>query len=183
MASLGIAIQRACRLLTLQRSTYYRKHVRRDERALRLRLREFALARLRYGYRRLHVLLRREGWPINTKGPRMGKSTGQRSALPYLMAAAATARAMDRTNGVTTIQERGRRTHVAQRLARVASHCDAWSPRSAKSSMYQQPGPYSSASASAVNVADGGPNFTRRVASIPSRSRPSWKPSGRSSCL
>jgi len=32
-----------------------------------MRLRELALARPRYGYRRLTVLLRREGWPVNSK--------------------------------------------------------------------------------------------------------------------
>ena len=32
-----------------------------------MRLRELAAARIRYGYRRLHVLLRREGWPVNAK--------------------------------------------------------------------------------------------------------------------
>jgi putative transposase len=34
---------------------------------LRLRLRELAAARPRFGYRRLHILLRREGWAINHK--------------------------------------------------------------------------------------------------------------------
>jgi putative transposase len=65
--SIGIAAKRACRLLALQRSTYYRKYIRRDDSHLRLRLKELALARPRYGYRRLHVLLRREGWAINVK--------------------------------------------------------------------------------------------------------------------
>ena len=32
-----------------------------------LRLRDLAAARVRYGYRRLHVLLRREGWRVNHK--------------------------------------------------------------------------------------------------------------------
>ncbi len=35
--------------------------------ALRIRLRDLAAARVRYGYRRLHVLLRREGWLVNLK--------------------------------------------------------------------------------------------------------------------
>ena len=35
--------------------------------ALRLRLRELAGSRVRYGYRRLTVLLRREGWRVNAK--------------------------------------------------------------------------------------------------------------------
>ncbi len=32
-----------------------------------MRLRELAAVRLTYGYRRLHVLLRREGWKVNSK--------------------------------------------------------------------------------------------------------------------
>lgn len=34
---------------------------------LRMRLKELAESRVRYGYRRLHVLLQREGWRINHK--------------------------------------------------------------------------------------------------------------------
>jgi putative transposase len=32
-----------------------------------MRIRDIALSRPRFGYRRIHVLLRREGWPINLK--------------------------------------------------------------------------------------------------------------------
>ena len=35
--------------------------------ALRTRLREVAATHVRYGYRRLTVLLRREGWMVNAK--------------------------------------------------------------------------------------------------------------------
>jgi putative transposase len=31
------------------------------------RIKEIAATRVRYGYRRIHVLLRREGWPVNPK--------------------------------------------------------------------------------------------------------------------
>src|SRR5919199_1359568 len=53
--------------LTLDRSSQrYRK--RSDPQvALRMRLKELAAARVRYGYRRLHILLRREGWAVNHK--------------------------------------------------------------------------------------------------------------------
>ena len=44
----------------------YRSH-RTSQDALRRRLRELAAVRISYGYRRLHVLLRREGRPINAK--------------------------------------------------------------------------------------------------------------------
>ena len=35
--------------------------------ALRMRIREIAATRVRYGYKRIHVLLRREGWKVNHK--------------------------------------------------------------------------------------------------------------------
>jgi putative transposase len=38
-----------------------------DDAALRARLRELADQRRRFGYRRLHVLLRGEGWTMNRK--------------------------------------------------------------------------------------------------------------------
>ena len=42
-----------------------------------MRLKELAAARVRYGYRRLNVLLRREGWPVNAKGiPRTYRQEG-----------------------------------------------------------------------------------------------------------
>lgn len=41
-------------------------HSDRQE-ALRIRLRELAGSRVRYGYRRLAVLLKREGWEVNAK--------------------------------------------------------------------------------------------------------------------
>jgi putative transposase len=41
--------------------------VRPDQAPLRQRIREIAETRVRYGYRRIHVLLRREGWPVNVK--------------------------------------------------------------------------------------------------------------------
>ena len=41
---------------------------RRDpQEALRMRLRELAASRVRFGYRRLTVLLRREGWQVKAK--------------------------------------------------------------------------------------------------------------------
>ena len=38
-----------------------------DQAFLRKRIREIAATRVRYGYKRIHVLLRREGWPFNAK--------------------------------------------------------------------------------------------------------------------
>ena len=44
-----------------------RQRVRDDQAVLRIRLRDLAASRVRYGYRRLHVLLKREGWQVNHK--------------------------------------------------------------------------------------------------------------------
>lgn len=63
----GLSERRACRLVGMPRSSY-RYAVRRPEPAgLRERLRDLAQERRRFGYRRLSVLLRREGWPVNHK--------------------------------------------------------------------------------------------------------------------
>ncbi len=41
---------------------------KRDEKIpLRIRIRDIAQARVRYGYKRIHVLLQREGWKVNHK--------------------------------------------------------------------------------------------------------------------
>ena len=47
-------------------SLRYQSHRDRQE-GLRMRLRELAAARVRFGYRRLTVLLRRDGWRVNAK--------------------------------------------------------------------------------------------------------------------
>jgi putative transposase len=64
----GFSQRRACRLVDGARSTIrYPCRQRRDDAALRARLRELAIQRPRFGYRRLHVLLRREGIIVNHK--------------------------------------------------------------------------------------------------------------------
>lgn len=60
----GVAWRRACRLMQMPRSDFYYKSVLNPRLELRHRLRELARVRMRFGYRRLHVLLRREGWTI-----------------------------------------------------------------------------------------------------------------------
>lgn len=54
--------RRACALLRHPRSTHCYRSVKDPQLALRQRMREIAQVRVRYGYRRIHVLLRREGW-------------------------------------------------------------------------------------------------------------------------
>ena len=48
-------------------SSYAYRSRRQDQAFLRHRLRQLAMDRPRFGYRRLHVLLQREGWRVNHK--------------------------------------------------------------------------------------------------------------------
>lgn len=64
----GVSERRACRVVGICRSSLrYRPTPRKDEPAVRQRLRELARERRRFGYRRLHVLLMREGLQVNHK--------------------------------------------------------------------------------------------------------------------
>ena len=58
---------RACRLAQFGRALWYGTSRAKDQSALRLRIRDLAHARPRFGYQRILVLLRREGWLINRK--------------------------------------------------------------------------------------------------------------------
>lgn len=63
----GLSERRACQLADLHRSVFqYQKRDGGDE-PLRKRLRELANERRRFGYRRLGILLAREGWSVNHK--------------------------------------------------------------------------------------------------------------------
>lgn len=67
MKSAGISERQACRYTGFARSSQ-RYRTRRPPRGeLRERLHTLAILRPRWGYRRLHRLLRREGWAINRK--------------------------------------------------------------------------------------------------------------------
>lgn len=59
--------RRACGLIGSHRSTMRYRPRGRDDGALRERLVELARERSRFGYRRLHVLLRRQGLQVNHK--------------------------------------------------------------------------------------------------------------------
>lgn len=62
-----VSERRACYATGFLRSSQRYRSRRDRQTELRIRLKELAASRVRYGYRRLHVLLRREGWPVNTK--------------------------------------------------------------------------------------------------------------------
>lgn len=60
--------RKACELVEAPRSTVrYERRVRSDEAALRKGIRNLAARHPRYGFRRIVVLLRREGWRVNKK--------------------------------------------------------------------------------------------------------------------
>jgi putative transposase len=61
------SVRRVAALVGMHRSSYYYKPHPRDDRAERARILEISETRVRFGYRRIHVLLRREGWLINHK--------------------------------------------------------------------------------------------------------------------
>jgi putative transposase len=62
-----VSQRRACEVTGVDRSSVRYRAVRPDDGALRVRLRELAGIRRRFGYRRLLILLRREGSVLNHK--------------------------------------------------------------------------------------------------------------------
>jgi putative transposase len=62
-----VSIRRVCRALPVERSSYHHRSRRAGQAPLSKRIKEIAETRVRYGYRRIHVLLRREGWMVNHK--------------------------------------------------------------------------------------------------------------------
>jgi len=65
--SFVLSQRRACSALGVNRSSVRYVSCQPLQAPLRQRLHELAASRISYGYRRLHVLLRREGWAINHK--------------------------------------------------------------------------------------------------------------------
>ena len=58
----------ACRVVGVSRSVArYVARRRKDEEALVRMIHELAMRNSRYGYRRITMLLRREGWSVNKK--------------------------------------------------------------------------------------------------------------------
>jgi putative transposase len=62
-----VSQRRACRALSADRTSIRYRSIRPDDATLRSRLRELAAQRRRFGYRRLLILLRREGMTVNHK--------------------------------------------------------------------------------------------------------------------
>jgi putative transposase len=66
-ATYQIGVRRACGLAQFSRAAWYRPRRAKDQTALRMRIRELAHARPRFGFLRIWVMLRREGWRVNKK--------------------------------------------------------------------------------------------------------------------
>ncbi|MFG1225748.1 IS3 family transposase, partial [Xanthobacter wiegelii] len=62
-----VSARRACATLAVDRALYAYKSKRGTQAELNQRIKEICETRVRYGYRRVHILLRREGWAVNPK--------------------------------------------------------------------------------------------------------------------
>ncbi len=62
-----VSVRRACRAVPACRAPYHYRSVKPDQAVLRKRIREIAETHVRYGYRRIHIVLRREGWAVKVK--------------------------------------------------------------------------------------------------------------------
>ena len=119
-AKIGLSERRACQIVGADRTMIRYQSLRAPDIALRARLRELANERRRFGYRRLFILLRREGEPSGTnriyrvyreEGLTVRRRRARRKAIgthaPILMEARANARwSLDfasRTFGSSTI--------------------------------------------------------------------------------
>jgi len=65
-----VSARRACDTLRVERSLYAYKSKRGDQASLKLKIKDICEARVRYGYRRVHVMLRQDGIEINEKRTR-----------------------------------------------------------------------------------------------------------------
>lgn len=62
-----VSVRRSCHLSLLRPSVWYAKSQARDQNALRQRIRDIAMSRPRFGYLRVLVMLKREGWQVGKK--------------------------------------------------------------------------------------------------------------------
>jgi len=60
----GYSERKACALTRQHRSTQRKPMISNPHTAIRQRMHEIVRTRIRYGYRRVHILLRREGWSV-----------------------------------------------------------------------------------------------------------------------
>lgn len=82
----GMSERRPCKAIGCCRMAMRYQATRADDAGLRQRMRAIAQERRRFGYRRLHVLLKREGYVINHK--KLFRLAGKRSLRRLAVAAA-----------------------------------------------------------------------------------------------
>lgn len=63
----GVSIGRACRVLPFDISSYLYQSRRTDLAFPKKRIKEIYEKHVRYGYRRVYYILRRDGWAVNMK--------------------------------------------------------------------------------------------------------------------
>jgi putative transposase len=79
----AVSQRRACRTVRVSKSTVRYRSRREPGTALRQRIREIAQVRISYGYRKIRVLLKREGWKVGKKLVyRLYREEGLTLALP-----------------------------------------------------------------------------------------------------
>lgn len=93
--------RRACRVIGADRTSMRYRSCRDDDAQLRTKLRELACQRRRFGYRRLHILLRREGFTMNRKKTQR----------------------LYREEGLTVRKRKARKRAVGSRIAMPAPTC------------------------------------------------------------
>jgi putative transposase len=68
MKRFGLSVRKTCKLIGLSRTSFsYKPAIKADEEVIVKRLKKLAETRRRFGCRRLHAMLRREGFMINHK--------------------------------------------------------------------------------------------------------------------
>jgi len=67
MIERSLGVTRACGLIGISRSLYRYRSRRPDTGPLRARIEEITAIKRRYGYRRVYLRLRRDGWKVNRK--------------------------------------------------------------------------------------------------------------------
>ena len=62
-----VSARQACSTLRVARSIYNYKSRRNAQADLKVKIRDICETRVGYGYRRVHILLKRESWEVNSK--------------------------------------------------------------------------------------------------------------------
>jgi putative transposase len=106
----AVSIRLACGAIGFHRSTFHYKYRRSDQAAVEKRIKEICESRVRYGYRRVHVLLEREGWVTSPEeGLRVTRAWRQLlRGIPFgLVPAGLRARLLNDTNLIDGVHASG----------------------------------------------------------------------------